>query len=78
MEADFVEAATEGTVVGEGVFHSPPEVGRVVHYGEVGEFVDYDIVDDVLVGHDQTPVEADASVGGAASPPPALAAHQDF
>ena len=45
MGADVVEAVAAGAVVGEGALDLLPEAGGVVHYGEVGEFVDDDVVD---------------------------------
>ena len=63
MEADFVEALAAGEVVGEGALDSLPEAGGVVHYGQVGEFVDYDVVYEGGGCHYDAPVEADAAVG---------------
>ena len=63
MGADFVEAVAAGAVVGEGAFDLLPVAGGVVHYGEVGEFVDDDVVDEGGLCHDDAPVEADAAVG---------------
>ena len=62
MKADFVEAVAVGAVVGEGALDLLPEAGGVVHYGEVGEFVDDDVVDEGGLCHDDAPVEADAAV----------------
>ena len=62
MGADFVEAVAAGAVVGEGALDLLPVAGGVVHYGEVGEFVDDDVVDEGGICHDDAPVEADAAV----------------
>ena len=78
VQADFVEAVAAGAVVWEGAFDLLPELGGVVHDGEVGEFVDYDVVYEGGFCHGDAPVEADAAVGGAASPTPALVAYEDL
>ena len=62
VQADFVEALAAGAVVGEGALYYLPVAGGVVHHGEVGEFVDYDVVNEGWLCHYDAPVQADAAV----------------
>ena len=62
VKADVVEALAAGSVVGEGALNLLPVARRVVHNGEVREFVNYDIVDEFGFCHYEAPVEANAAV----------------
>lgn len=54
-----------------------PELRGVVLVGEVGEFVDDDVLDEGGSQHHGAPVEAECAVGGAASPALALITDED-
>ena len=59
--------------VGEGAGHEVPEFGRVGLDGQVSQFMDDDVLDDLRREHHGAPAESEGAVGGAASPTAALA-----
>ena len=64
----YPQPLTRVTVAGHQVADGGPEVGAVVEFLEVGDFVRDDVVDELDREVHQSLVQADDAVGGAAAP----------
>lgn len=66
-----------GTVIGADALHERPECLRVVHMGQMAEFVDDHIVQDGRRRQHEPPVKRQGALGAAASPAGLLVADGD-
>ena len=68
VSGEVLQFLANRAVIGAESFDDRPETAAVIHFAQMRQFMDDDVIDDVSGEVDQPPVEPDAAAQAAAAP----------